>query len=125
MKIKGKITGGKRLGRTIGFPTANLQPETEWKFEKTGVWAAWFYVDGEKLGCMVNIGRHPTAPDGPATIEAHIFNFSGDLYGKEAEIETVAFLREETRFSDLDALCAQLEQDRAKSLNILFAGGID
>lgn len=125
MKIEGKIVHGKHLGRTIDFPTANLLPDKEYKSEKNGVYAAWFYADGRKLGCMVNIGRHPTVPDGPATIEAHIFDFEGDLYGKSAEIETVAFLRGEVKFESVDALKAQLERDKVKSLHILSTAAIE
>ena len=125
MKIEGKVVHGKHLGRTIGFPTANLQPEGKWRFEETGVWAAWFLVDGQKLPCMVNIGRHPTVPDGPATIEAHIFDYQGDLYGRAACVETVAFLRGEVRFGDVSELRAQLERDKIQSLHILSGGGID
>lgn len=125
MKIEGKIVHGKHLGRTIDFPTANLLPDRPWKSEKNGVYAAWFYTDGRKLGCMVNIGHHPTVPDGPATIEAHIFDFEGDLYGKSAEIETVAFLRGEVKFESVDALKAQLERDKVKSLHILSTAAIE
>lgn len=125
MIIEGKIVHGKHLGRTIDFPTANLLPDSQWEFEENGVYAAWFYADGMKLGCMVNIGRHPTVPDGPATIEAHIFDFAGDLYGKRAAIETVAFLRGEVKFESVEALKAQLEQDKIKSLHILSSAGIE
>ena len=125
MRIEGKVVRGKQLGRTISFPTANLQPDVEWKFRETGVWAGWFYVDGMRLACMVNIGRHPTVPDGPATIEAHIFDYSGDLYGKAAAVETVAFLRGETRFDSVEALRSQLERDKIQALHILTAGSIE
>ena len=125
MKIKGKIVHGKHLGRTIDFPTANLLPDQEWEFEKKGVYAAWFYVDGEKLGCMVNIGHHPTVPGGPATIEAHIFDYAGDLYGRNAEIETVELLRSEVKFESVNHLKAQLEQDKIASRHILSAAAIE
>lgn len=118
VKLTGKIVSGKQLGRTIGFPTANLladlPPET-----RNGVYAAWFYLEGKRLPCMVNIGHHPTVPDGAPTIEAHIFHFRDDIYGMEATLETVAFLRDEIKFSSVDALRAQLEADKARSLEIL------
>ena len=125
MKIKGKIVHGKHLGRSIGFPTANLLPDEAWKFEQTGVWAAWFHVDGEKHPCMVNIGHHPTVPDGPSTIEAHIFDYTADLYGKSAAIETVSFLRPEQKFADVNWLRTQLEADKTRSLHILIPEAID
>lgn len=125
MKIEGKIVRGKQLGRSIGFPTANLLPKAQWRFEKTGVWAAWFFVDGQKYPCMANIGRHPTVPDGPATIEAHLFDFSGELYGKDAVLETVQYLRGEVKFPNLQALQAQLALDQAQALHILTSVDID
>lgn len=125
MKFEGKIVHGKHIGRTIDFPTANLLPDHAWSIGKNGVYAAWFYADGQKLGCMVNIGHHPTVPGGPATIEAHIFDYHGDLYGKSAAIETVAFLRGEQKFESVDALKRQLQLDRERSLHILSSGGIE
>lgn len=125
MRIEGTIVQGKRLGRTIGFPTANLLPDCQWRFDETGVWAAWFYTDGERYGCMVNIGRHPTVPEGPATIEAHILDYSGDLYGKRAAIETVEYLRGEIKFADVDQLRTQLALDKARTAHILLKESID
>lgn len=125
MKIEGKIVRGKQLGRSIGFPTANLLPKAQWCFEKTGVWAAWFFVDGQKYPCMANIGHHPTVPDGPATIEAHLFDFSGELYGKDAALETVQYLRGEVKFPSLQALQVQLALDRAQAQHILTSADID
>ena len=125
MKIEGKIVRGKQLGRTIGFPTANLLPDREWKSEKNGVYAAWFHLEGEKFGCMVNIGHHPTLPDGPATIEAHVFDYAGDLYGKTAAIETVAYLRPEQKFADVSHLQKQLLFDRETARHILFHPDIE
>lgn len=125
MRIEGKIVAGKQLGRRIQFPTANLRPHQRWRFDETGVWAAWFELDGERMACMVNIGRHPTVPDGPATIEAHIFDYEGDLYGREAAIETVAFLRGEVKFASVDALRRQLEEDARHARHILLGQSIE
>jgi len=124
LRIEGEIVHGKHLGRTIDFPTANLLPDSKQEFEQKGVYAAWFYADGEKHGCMVNIGHHPTVPDGPATIEAHIFDYGGDLYGKRAAIETVAFLRPEVKFASVELLKAQLERDRIEAKHILSSAAI-
>ena len=118
MKIRGRIVHGKHIGRTLGFPTANLLPEDSIR-GVYGVYAAWFYVDGQKLPCMVNIGRHPTLPEGDKTVEAHIFHFRGDLYGKQAEIETVALLRGEVKFPSPQALRDQLDKDARQALDIL------
>lgn len=119
MRIEGKIAPGKQLGRTIGFPTANLQSCEALAPERYGVYAAWFCLEGRRLPCMVNIGCHPTLPGGPPTIEAHIFNFSENIYGMAAAVELVAFLREEQRFPSVAALQQQLELDKARSAAIL------
>lgn len=112
MILTGKIVRGKQLGRTLGFPTANLKPDSPFPGVR-GVYAGYFRLNqGERMPCMVNIGSHPTAPEGMPTIEANLLDFTGDLYDKRAEIELVAFLRPEQRFPSLEALRAQLALDR-------------
>ncbi|MBQ8507468.1 MAG: riboflavin kinase [Clostridia bacterium] len=118
MRIEGVIVPGKQLGRTIGFPTANLQADAVPEMEN-GVYAAWFCLDGKRLPCMLNIGHHPTVPDGAPTIEAHIFDFQGDIYGLRASIDTAAFLRREEKFPSVEELKNQLARDRARALEIL------
>lgn len=120
MRIEGVIAQGKQLGRTIGFPTANLQPAGKVNLQLKGAYAAWFEADGERLPCMVNIGHHPTLPEGAPTIEAHIFDYSGDLYGKRAAVELVALLRPEQKFPSVEELRLQLERDKIRSLEILY-----
>lgn len=115
MKIQGTIVRGKQLGRTIGFPTANLQPDCpECVAAPNGVYVARIAVEGypEPLPCMLNQGTHPTAPEGAPTIEANIFDFGDDIYDRRAEIEYLRFLRPERRFPSLQALKCQLEADR-------------
>lgn len=120
MRIEGRVVSGKRIGRTIGFPTANLQADCA-PGAKNGVYAAWFILDERRLPCMLNIGSHPTLPGGAPTIEAHIFDFSEDIYGQRVAVETVAYLRGEVRFPGVDALRAQLARDRARALALLQA----
>lgn len=119
MKIYGRVVQGKQLGRTLGFPTANIEMQAREGDGADGVYAAWFLCEGERRGCMVNIGRHPTLPEGGKTIEAHIFDYSGDLYGRQAEIETVAYLRREIQFHSVEALAKQLAADRESAIEIL------
>ena len=122
MIIRGTIVHGKHLGHRLGFPTVNLQSgsglprDTRW-----GVYAAWIRIDGDpvRYGCMVNIGRHPTAPEGPPTVEAHIFDFDRDVYDRQATLETEAFLRPETRFDSLQALIEQLKRDQGEARTLL------
>lgn len=114
-KICGTIVHGKHLGRTLGYPTANLLPDDPApRLGRNGVYVALIWVEGypEPLRCMVNQGRHPTVPDGPSTIEAHILDFADDIYGLRAEVEYLKFLRPERNFGSLDALKAQLDRDR-------------
>lgn len=116
MKITGTIVRGKQLGRTIGFPTANLQPDDpSLVTAENGVYVARISIEGytSPLACMLNQGSHPTVPEGAPTIEAHILDFSGDIYGLRAEVEYLRFLRPEQKFPSLDALKNQLKADLA------------
>ena len=114
MKISGIIVHGKQLGRTIGFPTANLQPDAPAAVTAdNGVYVARSAIEGypEPLKCMLNQGSHPTAPEGAPTIEAHILDFDDDIYDRRAEVEYLVFLRPERKFPSLDALKEQLKAD--------------
>lgn len=114
MKITGVIVRGKQLGRTIGFPTANLRPdEPTPALPPNGVYTATIRIEGYPfpLPCMLNQGCHPTVPEGAPTIEAHILNFADDIYDLRAEIQYLQFLRPEQRFPSLQALQSQLRQD--------------
>ena len=108
--ITGRVVTGKQLGRTLGFPTANIE-EFEHHTRLKGVYAGLISLEGRSYRCMVNIGSHPTLPEGKPTIEAHIIDFSGDLYGKSVTIEIKRFLRGERRFGTLDELVTQLKLD--------------
>lgn len=119
MKIEGIVVQGKQLGRTIGFPTANLRADKREGEGPNGVYAAWIHVNGHKHPCMVNIGHHPTLPGGGETVEAHIFDFSEDIYGKKAILETVEFLRSEVKFPSPEALRQQLEKDKESCRKLL------
>lgn len=115
MVILGWVEPGKHLGRTLGFPTANLRPEeVDGAWPANGVYAAAMWIGGDACAslCMLNQGVHPTAPEGKPTIEAHILDFEGDLYGREVRVEYLRFLRPERRFPTLDALIGQLHRDR-------------
>lgn len=120
--IDGTVATGRRVGRTIGFPTANLQPTDGRKLVPGGgVYAAWAIVDnGERYPAMVNIGICPTVSDeGRQTIEANLIGFEGDLYGRRLRLEFVVRLRGERRFDSLDDLKLRLEADRREALDAL------
>ena len=108
------VERGKQLGRRLGFPTANLMPDSPAALPPNGVYAAAFWIDGEPLAhpCMLNQGVHPTVPEGKPTIEAHLLDYRGDLYGRAVRVEYLHFLRPERRFDALDQLVEQLACDR-------------
>ena len=119
--IEGVVVKGKQLGRTIGFHTANIRPDSWEGHGPNGVYAAWCTVDGARHPGMLNIGLHPTVPEGAPTVEINLFGFHDDIYGMRATVETVAYLRGEVRFNSVDELRAQLERDRRRSMEILNA----
>ena len=116
-KLCGTVVGGYRVGRKIGFPTANIGVEGGEKLlPADGVYAVLVTDnDGSQLAGMLNIGHRPTVNNGAErSIEVHILDFEGDLYGKSLCIEFVERLREERSFASLDELTAQLAADRKK-----------
>ena len=122
MKITGTVVRGKQLGRTIGFPTANIQPDNpDSVTAQNGVYVAVISIEGYpgRLPCMLNQGSHPTAPEGAPTIEAHILDFSDDIYDRRAEVEYLSFLRPERKFPSLDALKEQLKEDMRETRKTL------
>ena len=118
MKITGIVSAGKRVGRTLGFPTANITPDDGMALPaRDGVYAARVTLcDGRALACVLNKGKHPTLPEGAPTVEAFILDFHEDLYGQRVGVEFLAFLRPEQRFESPQALRAQIAQDVELSL---------
>lgn len=117
--LSGKAVHGNKLGRTIGFPTANILPEEGMVLPAHGVYAAIATLDNEqKYPAMVNIGVRPTIrrSDTP-TIETHIIGWDGDLYDKEVRLSFKRRLRDEIRFDSIEALSRQLEADKKAVLN--------
>jgi len=120
--VSGHIVHGMKLGRQIGYPTANLQPDEPFKLIPAhGVYAITVWVKGLRYKAMANIGLNPAVPGKGFSIEAHLFDFSGNLYEIAASFEFHAFLREERKFDTLDALKEQLHEDRKKALEALAA----
>lgn len=111
--VAGSVVGGHRLGRKIGFPTANIDPsEPAQLLPADGVYAVDVLLDGHRMRGMANIGKRPTVGGEERTFEVHILDFYGDLYGRKPEVQIIARLRDERRFDSLDALSAQLSADR-------------
>ena len=118
------MRSGRRLGRTLGFPTANVHlPLDRCRAERLGgVWLARIVLEdtGERYWGLVNVGVRPTVEDvGSCKAEAWLLNFSGDLYGREIRIELLKFLRSEAKFASLDELREAMEGDRQNALNII------
>ncbi|GJL91423.1 bifunctional riboflavin kinase/FAD synthetase [Hyphococcus sp.] len=115
--VTGAVVEGQKVGRTIGFPTANMTLG-ELIEPRHGVYATRARVDGETCNAVSNFGRRPTVGSDAPLLETHLFDFGGDLYRREIEIEFVAFLRDEQKFDGLDALKAQISKDceRAEAL---------
>ena len=118
--IRGPVTHGDARGRTIGFPTANI-PLGRHVEPARGVYAVRATLpDGRGVPGVANLGRRPTLGGDPISrLEAHLFDFAGDLYGLELEVALVAFLREERKFSDFAALTAQIAADAAAARALL------
>lgn len=124
--LRGVVESGCRIGRTIGFPTANIRPaDPDKQIPASGVYAVRVLTEGNEFGGMLNIGVRPTVHDeGELSIEVNLFDFDGDLYGKEVNILFEAFIRDEKKMESLGQLIAQLEVDRTTALYLL-AKGID
>ncbi|MFH6961237.1 bifunctional riboflavin kinase/FAD synthetase [Flavobacterium plurextorum] len=115
--LSGKIVKGKQLGRTIGFPTANIEIEEDYKLiPKTGVYAVKALIDQKEVFGMMNIGFNPTVNGQKQTIEVNLFDFDADIYDKKIEVSLLHFLREEQKFGSIDLLKEQLNQDRINAL---------
>ncbi len=116
--IIGKVIKGDGRGRTLGYPTANIAVPDGFA-AANGVYAASVEVDGARYGAMVNLGIKPTFGGCGRVLELHLFDFSGDLYGREVTVELVEYIRPEQKFPTPDALRAQIEKDKIKIENIL------
>lgn len=121
--LRGTVVEGNRIGRTLGFPTANIQPESaRQQLPARGVYAAYVTDDeGIRHKAMVNVGTRPTVESEGETIhiEAHIFDYLSYLYGRSIDVEFVAWIRPERRFASLDKLKAQLADDEHTARQLL------
>lgn len=118
--LNGIVTGGYKVGRSIGYPTANLHMEDPEKLIPTdGVYAVWVEVENEKHAGMLNIGYRPTFNGQDRSIEVHIFNFSKDIYHTPLRLHFVEFVRSEMRFNNKQELVEQLDKDADTVQSIL------
>ncbi len=118
--LTGTIVKGRQLGRTIGFPTANMQVDDAAKLiPANGVYAVSVEYGGQTLGGMLNIGFRPTVAGTHQTIETYIFDFDKDIYGEHMTLRFREFLRPEQKFDGLPALVAQLKRDEEAARAVL------
>ena len=120
--LTGTVIKGKGLGKTLDFPTANIQIEAAYKLiPKHGVYVVKSQIKGVEVFGMMNIGKNPTVNEGNQTkIEVHFFDFSANLYGAVLKIELLDHLRSEIKFPNIEALKLQLEKDKADATNALI-----
>jgi riboflavin kinase / FMN adenylyltransferase len=112
--VDGTIVEGRRRGRELGFPTANLVTDNE-LLPPHGVYATTMTIDGIVHAGITNIGTRPTFGETGTTVETHLLGFAGDLYGRRVRLGFVLRLRDERRFDDVDALRAQIEADQRRA----------
>lgn len=111
-KLSGLVIHGKGKGNAVGMPTANLKIDTNKKLPPAGVYAAIVYIGNSTYLGVTNIGLRPTADDSKSiTVETHIINFSGDLYGKYITLELFDFLRPTEKMKSLADVKRQVEKD--------------
>ncbi|MEN8776764.1 MAG: bifunctional riboflavin kinase/FAD synthetase [Polaribacter sp.] len=119
--LNGVVVNGKKLGGKIGYPTANISIEEDYKLiPKTGVYVVKATINKNSVFGMMNIGNRPTVNGNYQTIEVHFFDFNQDLYGKKLTIELLYFLRNEEKFDSLDALIHQLKEDEKTAKNYIL-----
>ncbi len=113
-QLRGRIVSGYKVGRTIGFPTANIEVDSPYKLlPKVGVYAVWVELLGKRYKGMLYIGKRPTLQNGDnLTIEVNILGFSGNAYNDEITVSFVYAVREDKTFESVEALREQLERDR-------------
>ena len=115
--VDGTVVEGRKRGRDIGFPTANLATENE-LLPPHGVYATTATIDGVVHAGVTNIGIRPTFGETEPTVETHLLSYSGDLYGRRLRLTFVLRLRDERRFPDVDALRAQIDADQQRAARL-------
>lgn len=112
-EMQGTVVHGDKRGRTLGFPTANLQFKDAFVYPKKGIYAVKMEVDGQLYNGLANVGTRPTfyGDDEPVTIEVYLFDFNKDIYDKEVAVTWYKHLRPEGKFDSVDELISQMKKD--------------
>ncbi len=109
--LRGKVIGGKKLGRKIGFPTANMTYNDDYLLPKTGVYYTNILVDGVLHKGISSVGFNPTVEGTDLSIETHILDFDEEIYGREVKVYFINYMRDEEKYDSLDELVIQLKKD--------------
>lgn len=118
--LSGTVVKGKQLGRTIGFPTANISLEEDYKLvPQNGVYVVRAEIDGKTIYGMMNIGFNPTVQGKKKTIEVHLFDFDSDIYNCKIQVSILQRIRSEKKFESVEVLKEQLKKDKTFSLDYL------
>ncbi|OAV65950.1 Riboflavin biosynthesis protein ribF [Bacteroidales bacterium Barb6XT] len=121
-QLKGHIKDGYKIGRKLGFPTANIETDEPFKIiPSVGIYAVRVTLEGKSYRGMLCIGNRPTLNNGSnITIEVHILDFSGDIYNSELTVSFIRYIRDTIKFDTLDDLAAQLERDKETTRKLLI-----
>jgi len=123
--VTGEVIEGEKLGRTIGYPTANIQPQDRFKLiPGDGVYLAAIEVGGKKYHGMLNIGKKPTVGVFPRGLEINIFDFEGDIYGETVTLRFMDWIRPDRKFDSLEALIKAIDNDKVACMTRLRALGL-
>lgn len=117
--LDGTVIRGVERGRILGFPTANIAIAPEQALPADGVYITWAYVNNRPHKAVMNIGRRPTFSEGERTVEVHLLDFQGELYGEQFKIELVEQIRGETRFANAEELKTQIGKDVERTKAVL------
>lgn len=118
--VSGKVVHGKKIGRTIGYPTANISTESIKLLPKKGAYIVEVYIKGQPFKGMLSIGTNPTVNGDALTVEVYILNFNEDIYDQEITVKFRDFLHEEIKFEGLEKLIERLDEDKRLTENFAF-----
>lgn len=118
-RLEGEVVRGDGRGRTIGFPTANIDVWEQQVLPAKGVYAGWAHLNGETFMAVANVGKRPTFDGKIVTVEAHLLDFDRDIYGAHLVFDLVARLRPEMKFNGIEELVAQIKRDVVRGRELL------
>lgn len=123
--LAGRVVGGRKVGRTLGFPTANIIPDDPDKLiPSAGIYAVWVEWQGRRYKGALSIGHRPTFDNGELSVEVHLLDFDEDLYGAHLRLHFVNYIRPELRFSSAEELITQMHRDVALCHELLDASPV-